>query len=77
MGATWTPSLFQALPVTMKQRVVAQSVPPSLNWQRLLLDLHAGRLFGLAGQLVMDLAALVLVVLALTGTVIWSRSRRS
>jgi len=75
-NAAWTPSRQQSLPETMKQRIVAQSVPSSLNWQRLLLDLHAGRLFGLAGQLVMDLAALMLVVLALTGTVIWSRSRR-
>lgn len=74
--AAWIASRQQPLPDTMKQRIVAQSVPPSLNWQRLLLDLHAGRLFGLAGQLVMDLAALVLVILALTGTVIWSRSRR-
>jgi len=75
-GASWQPSRQQDLPDTMTQQIIAQSVPPSLHWQRLLLDLHAGRLFGLAGQLVMDLAALLLVILALTGTVIWSRSRR-
>ena len=50
-------------------------MPASLNWQRLLQDLHAGRLFGLAGQLLMDLAALLLVVLAFTGVIIWSRGR--
>lgn len=75
-AASWEVSRQQALPDAIKEQIIAKSVPSSLHWQRLLLDLHAGRLFGLAGQLVMDLAALVLVLLALTGTVIWSRSRR-
>jgi len=42
----------------------------------LLLDLHAGRILGLTGQLIMDLAALLLSILAVTGTVIWARTRR-
>ena len=65
-----------ALPDQLKQALINQSVPPSLNWQRFLLDLHAGRIAGLAGQLIMDLAALILIVLAVTGTVIWGRTRR-
>ncbi|MCK0155186.1 PepSY domain-containing protein [Alcanivorax sp. S6407] len=72
----WQPVDARPLPKQMKQALISQSVPPSLNWQRLLLDLHAGRIAGLAGQLVMDFAALVLTILAITGTVIWSRTRR-
>ena len=72
----WQPAQAQPLPVTLEQTLISQSVPPSLNWQRFLLDLHAGRLGGLAGQLIMDLAALILTILAVTGTVIWSRTRR-
>ena len=71
----WQPVVIEPLPAVLQPRLQAASVPESLNWQRLLQDLHAGRVFGWAGQLVMDLAALLLVILALTGVVIWSRSR--
>jgi|TARA_R100000789_G_scaffold38975_1_gene41104 hypothetical protein len=71
----WQPVVIEPLPAVLQPRLQAASVPESLNWQRLLQDLHAGRVFGWAGQLVMDLAALLLVILALTGVIIWSRSR--
>ena len=71
----WQPVVIEPLPAVLQPGLQAASVPESLNWQRLLQDLHAGRVFGWAGQLVMDLAALLLVILALTGVIIWSRSR--
>ena len=71
----WLPAPIAPVPAAMLPGLQAASVPASLNWQRLLQDLHAGRYFGLAGQLVMDLVALLLVVLAFTGVIIWSRSR--
>ena len=47
-----------------------------LPWERVLLDLHSGRLFGALGPLVMDLAALALLLLAASGVYNWLRSRR-
>lgn len=44
-----------------------------LSVERVLVDLHSGRLAGLSGVVVMDLAAVALVILALTGIVIWIR----
>lgn len=38
-----------------------------LSWERVLLDLHSGRLFGPAGPFLIDAGALVLLVTALTG----------
>ena len=35
--------------------------------ERVLLDLHSGRIFGLAGKLLLDLIAVVLVVLSVSG----------
>ncbi len=46
---------------------------PGIAWSRLLLDLHSGRILGSWGPLVVDAAALALLVLA--GTGIWSRLR--
>lgn len=38
---------------------------------RIILDLHSGRLFSTAGRLAMDGAALLLIVLSITGLWIW------
>jgi hypothetical protein len=42
----------------------------------LLLDLHSGRFFGRLGPWIMDAAALLIVLLALSGTWIWLTRRR-
>ncbi|GGI71251.1 PepSY-associated TM helix domain-containing protein [Shewanella gelidii] len=42
-----------------------------LSWERVLLDLHSGRLFGDLGRWFMDLAALALIFISVTGFVIW------
>lgn len=39
--------------------------------ERVLLDLHSGRFFGSAGPWLFDIAALLLILLSLTGTFIW------
>ena len=49
---------------------------PSIDLEQLLLDLHSGRLFGTFGVLVMDLAAVLLIVLSLTGLIAWNSSRK-
>ena len=48
---------------------------PSL--ERLLLDLHSGRIFGSIGVLVYDLLALAIGFLAISGLVLWVRSKRN
>jgi hypothetical protein len=44
--------------------------------ERVILDLHSGRFFGRAGPWIFDIAALLLILLALSGTWIWLRRRR-
>ncbi len=45
----------------------------SLSWERVLLDLHSGVLFGTYGPWVMDLAALLMLILAFSGLWMWYR----
>ena len=47
-----------------------------VSYERVLLDLHSGRLFGIAGELVVDAAALCLLTLALTGTYMFFKFKR-
>lgn len=47
-----------------------------LTVERLLADLHSGRAAGAAGRLAMDVVAVLLIVLAVSGIVIWARNGR-
>lgn len=48
-----------------------------LTWERVLLDLHSGRIFGEFGVLFVDLVAILLTVLSLTGIYMWVRQARA
>lgn len=56
--------------------VIASSYGDSLlSWERLILDIHSGRVFGGFGAVLVDLMALLFVFMAATGVWIWSRKR--
>jgi len=60
------------------QQAIARSYRgqgPSL--EQVLLDLHSGRFFGAVGVIVYDLLALALGFLALSGLILWWRSRHN
>lgn len=46
-----------------------------LSLERILLDVHSGRIFGHYGPWLMDGAALMLLILAATGIIGWLRGR--
>ncbi len=46
-----------------------------INYERVLLDLHSGRLLGTWGQNIMSLSAALLLILAATGIIIWLRKK--
>ena len=49
----------------------------SISWQRLLLDMHSGRWLGTYGVWLVDIAAVMLLFLALSGCWIWfSKTRK-
>jgi hypothetical protein len=60
-----------ALTTTMQQHYRAQILP----LERVLLDLHSGRLFGHFGVWLFDIAAIVFILLALSGTLIWLKRK--
>lgn len=68
------------LPEDVAQAVRVDVLHHSLTWERVLLDLHAGRMFGGAGVWLADIAALLLLLLAVTGVIVWvqrtTRNRR-
>ena len=71
---TW--SELAKLPDTLSQQTLNQT--HSITWERLLLDLHSGRIAGIGGVYFTDFVALILIFLALSGIVFWfgQRTRR-
>jgi len=70
-------SISKPAPEALQQAVKKHYRGAGLSLERVLLDLHSGRIFGPIGILVYDLLALVLGFLAISGFVLWVRSRRN
>ena len=45
----------------------------AISWQQFILDLHSGMFAGNAGKWLMDLVAILLIVMALSGFLMWRR----
>lgn len=54
-----------------KQKMTARYLGNDVHWERLLLDLHTGRLFGRWGVYLVDAAAFGLLLLSLSGVWVW------
>lgn len=62
-------------PASLARFVRERGLAQAVTWERLLLELHSGRLGGKAGMIVMDLAAIALLLLSVTGLYLWWRRR--
>lgn len=62
------------LPDSIREKIPAQD--QWLTWERLLLDLHSGRVLGTGGVLLVDAVGVLLGSLAMSGTAMWWLHRR-
>lgn len=58
-------------PAAIAKNILQQSSAYSINLERVLLDIHSGRIAGTIGVWLIDLAALFLLLLAASGWWIW------
>jgi len=65
-----------SLPVKRHQQLVHHYRGSTLTLERVILDLHSGRILGNVGVFIMDLAAILLCLLSLSGLWIWIQQRR-
>jgi hypothetical protein len=71
---TWvtTNELDAVVKTSLQQHYRTEVLPV----ERVILDLHSGRFFGKLGPWLFDAAAVLLILLSLTGTWIWIKRRR-
>jgi len=60
-----------------KQLATSHYKSQFLTWERIILDTHSGRFFGLFGVLFMDGVAILLILLSVSGIYIWIRYARA
>ena len=70
----WT--LQETLPEPIHQRLIAGQIGSGLSWEKVVQDLHSGRIAGNVGVWVVDIAALILLFLAISGFVLWYQQTR-
>jgi len=63
------------LPQKYERTLIQNYMGDSISWERVLLDLHSGHLLGF-GPWLMDIAALFLIMLAISGVSMWYSGRR-
>lgn len=60
---------------TLNTKIQDHARSHEITIERILLDLHSGRLLGSWGQNIMSIAALLLLLLAVTGTIMWVQKK--
>ena len=75
VDATW--SMISDTPPALTRALQAAYRGNGLPLERVVLDLHSGRILGNAGVLLVDAAAIVFLLLAISGIWLWSRRRAS
>lgn len=73
-GVQW--ATVAVAPQTITQHLLAAYRGTGLTLERVVLDLHSGRIMGAWGVWIMDIAAGILIFLAATGTWMWLKQRR-
>ena len=70
-------SISEPAPETLQQAITREYRGEGLSLERVLLDLHSGRIFGNIGTIIYDLLAIAIGFLSISGLVLWFRGRRN
>jgi hypothetical protein len=70
---TW--AMPSQLPKDLDSQLQQHARQQILPYERVVLDLHSGRLFGKTGVFIVDLSGVILILLAISGSWIWLRHK--
>lgn len=70
-GMQW--SVSSAISETLQEKLYKAYRGKGLSLERVVLDLHSGRLLGPVGVLLIDVAAVLFLILAITGVWMWAK----
>jgi hypothetical protein len=65
------------LPANIREAVLEEQRGDGLPLERVILDIHSGRIIGMAGPWLSDAVAVLFILLALSGVWMWFKTRHS
>jgi len=60
----------------LKRIIEDKSISSTITYERIIVDLHTGRLFGVVGVTLIDIVTLGMLILSITGTISWIRHKK-
>lgn len=69
----WSDS--EKIPAVLEKKLLHMYRGKGLSMEKLLVDLHSGRILGKAGALLVDLAAVLFIILAISGWCVWLKRK--
>ena len=70
---TWSKNTI--LPESIKKTIQSHFRSSILPLERVLLDIHSGRFFGMIGVIIVDISGIFVIILSLSGLAIWLRRK--
>tara|TARA_B100001996_G_C18663391_1_gene593942 strand:+ start:711 stop:1319 length:609 start_codon:yes stop_codon:yes gene_type:complete len=64
------------IPDNLRKNVENESLSKTITYERIIVDIHTGRLFGNIGVTLVDLVTIGLLILSITGTISWLRHKK-
>ncbi|QFU21380.1 PepSY domain-containing protein [Shewanella eurypsychrophilus] len=71
----WSQALSTPAAQSESGRISLLARSSHLTWERVILDIHSGRFFGSLGPWFMDLVALSLIIMAISGIYLWQQGK--
>ena len=72
-AVTWSKNTI--LPESIKKTIQSHFRSSILPLERVLLDIHSGRFFGMIGVIIVDISGIFVIILSLSGLAIWLRRK--
>ena len=68
--------LINTAPASIRENIEENSISKTITYERIIVDLHTGRIFGSVGITIIDLVTLGFILLSMTGTISWLKYKK-
>jgi len=68
--------LIKIAPANIRKNIEENSINKTITYERIIVDLHTGRIFGFIGITIIDLVTIGFILLSMTGTISWLKYKK-
>ena len=60
----------------LRKKIENKSISKTITYERVIVDIHTGRIFGQTGVTLIDLVTIGIIFLSITGTITWIKQKK-